>query len=99
MTPEGKPSKAERSEDKAMSDMETPAQEASPTGRSADVGHKRAAGGGRRPPQPPGPGNRKEDWIAHQLRRVYDGAAEEEIPKSMLDLLRALDESDGEAKG
>ena len=40
------------------------------------------------------PGSRKEDWIANQLRRVYDDALHEAIPQSMLDLLNALDESD-----
>jgi hypothetical protein len=42
------------------------------------------------------PGSRKEDWIATQLRRVYDEALHEEIPQSMIDLLNALDESGDE---
>ncbi len=96
MTPEGKPSKAEQSERKTMSEMEPPVREASGPPQQ-DTGRKSAIGG-RRPP-PGGPGNRKEDWIASQLRRVYDSAAHEEIPKSMLDLLSALDDSDGEKKG
>jgi hypothetical protein len=45
--------------------------------------------GGRR-----GPGARKEDWIANQLRRVYDEALNEQIPQKMIDLLNALDEGD-----
>ena len=46
------------------------------------------------------PGSRKEDWIANQLRRVYDDALHDAIPQSMIDLLNALDESDeaGEPK-
>ena len=40
------------------------------------------------------PGTRKEDWIANQLRRVYDDALSEGIPQRMIDLLNALDESD-----
>jgi len=40
------------------------------------------------------PGSRKEDWIANQLRRVYDDALHDAIPQSMIDLLNALDESD-----
>jgi Anti-sigma factor NepR len=45
------------------------------------------------PPEPPRPpGTRKEDWIAHQLRRVYDEALHDSIPQSMMDLLNALDE-------
>jgi hypothetical protein len=42
------------------------------------------------------PGARKEDWIANQLRRVYDDALHEDIPKEMLDLLSALDEQDAD---
>jgi hypothetical protein len=38
------------------------------------------------------PGSRKEDWIASQLRRVYDDALQDSIPQPMLDLLRALDD-------
>lgn len=52
--------------------------------------------GGPQEPQRPnegtrGYGGRKEDWIANQLRRVYDDALHEPIPKEMLDLLDALD--------
>ena len=43
-----------------------------------------------------GPGARKEDWIANQLRRVYDEALHEEIPQEMLDLLSALDDVERE---
>jgi Anti-sigma factor NepR len=39
------------------------------------------------------PGSRKEDWIANQLRRVYDDALQEDIPQRMIDLLNALDRS------
>jgi hypothetical protein len=50
------------------------------------------------PPPPPGgrrtPGARKEDWIASQLRHVYDEALNEAIPQNMIDLLNALDASD-----
>lgn len=42
------------------------------------------------------PGARKEDWIANQLRRVYDDALREAIPQDMLDLLKALDEGEAE---
>ena len=41
---------------------------------------------------------RKEDWIANQLRRVYDDALNEAIPQSMLDLLNALDENQTKPK-
>jgi hypothetical protein len=34
---------------------------------------------------------RKQDWIASQLRRVYDEALQEEIPEDMMALLRKLD--------
>ena len=41
----------------------------------------------------PGPaGGRKHDWIASQLRRVYDEALQEEIPEDMLRLLKQLEE-------
>jgi hypothetical protein len=39
-----------------------------------------------------GRGPQKEDWIASQLKRVYDDALNEPIPQDMLDLLNALDE-------
>jgi hypothetical protein len=45
-------------------------------------------------PKPPGG---KHDWIARQLRRVYDEALQEEIPPEMLRLLDQLDEKDPEA--
>lgn len=44
--------------------------------------------GGSRPPQGGGDG---KDWIASQLKRVYDEALEEEIPPEMLALLEKLD--------
>lgn len=52
--------------------------------------------GGPQEPQGQGDGargysGRKEDWIANQLRKVYDDALHEPIPKEMLDLLDALD--------
>jgi hypothetical protein len=40
------------------------------------------------------PGTRKEDWIANQLRHVYDEALNDAIPQRMIDLLNALDETD-----
>jgi hypothetical protein len=45
--------------------------------------------GGRKPPRR---GMRKQDWIANQLRRVYDEALQEAIPADMLELLAKLDE-------
>ena len=36
--------------------------------------------------------NSKQQWIASQLRRVYDEALQEEIPNSMMALLAKLDE-------
>jgi hypothetical protein len=45
-------------------------------------------GGGRG--RPPG-SDRKQDWIASQLRRVYDEALQEAIPDDMLQLLEQLD--------
>lgn len=45
------------------------------------------------------PGGRKEDWIASQLKRVYDDALHEAIPQDMLDLLNALDEEQSGPKG
>ena len=47
-----------------------------------------STGGGK----PPRRGMRKQDWIASQLRRVYDEALQEEIPVEMLDLLAKLDD-------
>ncbi|MFT3973014.1 MAG: NepR family anti-sigma factor [Amaricoccus sp.] len=35
---------------------------------------------------------RKHDWIARQLRRVYDEALDEEVPADMLAILAKLDE-------
>jgi hypothetical protein len=37
-------------------------------------------------------GARKHEWIATQLRRVYDEALQEEIPPDMLALLDQLDQ-------
>jgi hypothetical protein len=54
---------------------------------------------GQGPPgPPPRPGARKEDWIANQLRRVYDDALHEPIPQRMIDLLNALDADDEDQK-
>ena len=44
------------------------------------------------PVAPVDPGSTKEDWIANQLRRVYDEALVDGIPQSMIDLLNQLDE-------
>jgi hypothetical protein len=44
-------------------------------------------------------GAHKQDWIASQLRRVYDEALQEEIPTDMLDLLKQLDERKPEEDG
>jgi hypothetical protein len=46
-----------------------------------------------------GPGARKEDWIGDHLRHVYDDALNESIPQEMLDLLKALDDSEPEGGG
>ncbi|MBB5222692.1 hypothetical protein HNP73_002628 [Amaricoccus macauensis] len=37
-------------------------------------------------------GVRKHDWIARQLRRVYDEALDEDIPPDMMAILAKLDE-------
>jgi len=58
-----------------------------------------AGEGGRRAPPGSGSGSdRKEDWIAHHLRRVYDDAVHEVIPQKMLDALNALDDPDEDEK-
>jgi hypothetical protein len=50
-------------------------------------------------PGRPGRGGRKQDWIAAQLRRVYDEALQEEIPADMLELLEQIDRKrEGEDK-
>lgn len=36
----------------------------------------------------------KEDWIADQLRKVYDETVKEDIPQDMLALLDDLDQSE-----
>jgi hypothetical protein len=41
-------------------------------------------------------GSRKQDWIANQLRRVYDEAVQEDIPAEMMALLARLDEPEKE---
>ena len=46
--------------------------------------------------KPKAVGSRKQDWIATELRRVYDEALQEEIPPDMLELLDRLDEKDPE---
>lgn len=38
---------------------------------------------------------RKKDWIASQLRRVYDEALQEDIPDDMMALLSKLDDKEG----
>lgn len=38
---------------------------------------------------------RKQDWIASQLRRVYDEALQEDIPEDMMALLSKLDDKEG----
>jgi hypothetical protein len=43
-----------------------------------------------------GPGTRKEDWIAHQLRRVYDNALQDAVPPEMMKMLNALDGEDAD---
>lgn len=54
----------------------------------------RVGSGGKQPPS-----HRKQDWIASQLRRVYDEALQEDIPPEMLALLSKLDEvSDEESE-
>lgn len=44
-------------------------------------------------------GIRKHDWIARQLRRVYDEALDEDIPDDMLAILAKLDEPPAERGG
>ena len=38
-------------------------------------------------------GKSKEDWVANQLRRVYDEALHEDVPDEMLSLLSKLDDN------
>jgi hypothetical protein len=85
MPSDEEPRKPERRKRSTMSHSSPP----SPPGGPAPPG------GGR------GPGSRKEDWIANQLRRVYDEALHEAIPQKMIDLLNALEDrgsDDGEPK-
>jgi len=49
----------------------------------------------RRPVRAERVGTRKQDWIASQLRRVYDEALQEDIPADMLALLSRLDDTPG----
>jgi hypothetical protein len=49
--------------------------------------------------KPPRRGMRKQDWIANQLRRVYDEALQEAIPPDMLELLAKLDEKPEKENG
>ena len=49
--------------------------------------------------RPPRRGMRKQDWIANQLRRVYDEALQEEIPADMLELLAKLDDKPAKEEG
>jgi hypothetical protein len=44
------------------------------------------------PVKPGRRGSRQQDWIANQLRRVYDEALQEDIPADMMALLAKLDE-------
>lgn len=44
-------------------------------------------------------GVRKQDWIANQLRRVYDDALQDDIPADMLALLAELDEATAQTDG
>lgn len=44
-------------------------------------------------------GVRKHDWIARQLRRVYDEALDEDIPDDMMAILAKLDEPSGRGGG
>lgn len=46
-----------------------------------------------------GAGARKHDWIARQLRRVYDEALQEEIPPDMLAILGKLDDPSPDREG
>jgi hypothetical protein len=39
---------------------------------------------------------RRQDWIASQLRRVYDEALQEDIPDDMMALLSQLDRKGGD---
>jgi Anti-sigma factor NepR len=59
-------------------------------------GKQRGEGGTRTPGRHDGGG--KREWIASQLRRVYDEALHEDIPADMLALLEKLDRTseDGE---
>jgi hypothetical protein len=49
--------------------------------------------------KPPRRGMRKQDWIANQLRRVYDEALQEAIPPDMMELLAKLDEKPDKENG
>jgi hypothetical protein len=55
------------------------------------VNSKRRPPGGGELDKPGRVGARKHEWIATQLRRVYDEALQEEIPPDMLALLDQLD--------
>lgn len=44
-------------------------------------------------------GVRKQDWIANQLRRVYDDALQDDIPADMMALLAQLDEATARPDG
>ena len=46
-----------------------------------------------------GAGARKNDWIARQLRRVYDEALDEDIPPDMLAILGKLDDPSPDREG
>lgn len=42
-------------------------------------------------------GTDKKDWIANQLKSIYDEAAKEPLPDDMLELLGQLDEADSKS--
>lgn len=88
MPPDGRPGKTKPVDTNVMSETsnEGGIEAKPPSGMIAD-----------RPKR--SPGARKEDWIAAQLRRVYDGAVDDAIPQQMLDLLNALDDPSEEPKG
>ena len=52
-----------------------------------------------KPGRPGGAGARKHDWIARQLRRVYEEALDEDIPPEMLAILGKLDDPNPDREG
>jgi hypothetical protein len=69
-----------------------------PSGEKVRKAKRRVGGEVMSLDKPGGVGTRKQDWIANQLRRVYDEALQEEIPADMLALLEQLNDKapDGE---